>query len=359
MEGTIMIDPSHAKHIIGSRGMKIKSLKSTHRVQIELPGKDQCDNYQRNGQRAPVILRGAAADVQNAINDIATLLKTNVSDLLGGGQFNSGGFGGAASGPAQGISGGLAAWIYIFRNHPQRNELQLMLQQQNSGLWDVPNVQVANGQDCNAEVLAYLQRSCGAGDPPFAQLKPVENPFPIGPKMLFHLTLPQDGGWLNWDPAPKSSQPIGQNMLTLGGKPQEIKSFHTWVDVGALQADRTNQQLGEAISNWMREQCDTRMVPKAQANLQQSPMGTINTQTARVTPVAGSSSKTPAPPNWQTTPVGMQYAENLRAICNSMAGLGDASSFVDVMGKCFHPDDLKQVFGKWKAAGYPNLPHVL
>ena len=116
----------------------LPSPQNKYGVKINAPSKQEC-----NSGAAFVIVTitqlQAASNMQGAIQFIqskapgATPAGGGGAAAAGGGLFGGGGGGGAAAGNT---------CIFMFRNNPQDNQLQVCLQQQGHG-WDVPS--------CNGE----------------------------------------------------------------------------------------------------------------------------------------------------------------------------------------------------------------
>lgn len=284
--------------------------------------------------------------MQGALTFIQQKIPTAV---VGGGM----GAGSAAAGFGGGTTGTSAAGnvlIFLFRNNPKDNQLQLCLQQQAHG-WDVPC--------CAGNHHQHLTQVCGGGNTtiPFASCSAVPGfeAVPFQGKQMIHLAVPPDANWSAvWHPTPNAGP-------TVNGAPQQIftsgSSQVSWVNVGVAQATR-GQQVHGSLSFWLQHDCDKLVVPKVQALYASAPGTAVVTAVAPnpgVGSPGGGGGAASSPKGWSKTPLGQSYAGNLQHICREMAKF-DSNTFLNVMELCFIPEDLQKVFKKWTAGGGTKLP---
>lgn len=350
----MQVPPKLVAKIIGSKGANIKKCESTYGVKINAPSKQEC-----NSGAAFVIVTitqlQAASNMQGAIQFIQSKAP-GATPAGGGGAAAAGGglFGGGAAGGGGGAAAGNTC-IFMFRNNPQDNQLQVCLQQQGHG-WDVPS--------CNGSHHQHLTQSCVGNNPqiPFASCPAVPGfeAVPFNGKTLVHMAVPPEQSWNQVWTGQQAAGP------TVNGAPQQIWTAGTsqvcWVNVGVVQATRGQTSLG-SLSMWLNSNCDGAVIPKLSALYAGAP-GTAQVTAVAVAPVVGSPGfggagaaspgAAPAVPGWAKTPQGQKYAANLQAICKSMAGF-DSNTFLQAMEAAFTPGDLQQVFKKWGAI--QPLPH--
>jgi len=256
--------------------------------------------------------------------------------------------------------GGAAAGntcIFLFRNNPLDNQLQVCLQLQAHG-WDVPS--------CNGAHVQHLTAACAGGNPniPFAACPPVPGfeQVPYEGKTFVHLAVPPSPEWSGvWASS-------GQGGATVNGAQVEIltcgSSQVCWVNVGVAQATRGQSAHG-SLSSWLKGNCDGAVLP-ALTSLYAGAPGTVQVTAVAPAPAgspgfggagAASPGAAPSTPGWAKTQIGQKYAANLQAVCTAMAGF-DVNTFTGAMEAAFTPGDLQQVFKKWSACGQ-TLPHPM
>jgi len=343
----VQVPPTMVAKIIGKKGVFITKAQRDFGVKIETPSKQQCQSAAQF-----VIVKIHQQSHQSNMQGAVQFIQQKIPQAVVAGQGMGSALGGAAAAFGGGASAAAAGnvCIFLFRNNPLDNQLQLCLQQQAHG-WDVPC--------CAGNHHQHLTQTCGGNNPaiPFTSCPPITKFESVAfqGKQMVHLAVPPASAWSNvWTPTQNAGPTVNstpQQIFTCGA------SQVSWVNVGVAQATR-GQQMHGSLSIWLQNSCDSAVVPAVQTLYASAGQATTVTAVAP-NAVAGSpgggGGAAAAVAGWSNSPQGQSYALNLQHICRDMSKF-DPTTFLKVMELCFTPGDLQQVFKKWTAGGGTALP---